>query len=141
LATHRSQSRAGEQSGRGCFVKIACGRSRGPSPALAALRTREEEERALRLVISRFEDFAQAVATGLAEADLERKRMILHALVKRVEIDDEVIRVVFRVSPPHPSGHDPPGLHDWENLATEARDVDEHEVEETIGVAPSDRPC
>jgi hypothetical protein len=100
LATHRSQSRAGEQSGRGCFVKIACGRSRGPSPALAALRTREEEERALRLVISRFEDFAQAVATGLAEADLERKRMILHALVKRVEIDDEVIRVVFRVSPP-----------------------------------------
>lgn len=88
---------------------------------LATLHTQQEEGQALRLVISRFEDFAQAVATGLAEADLERRRAILQILVKRVEIDDEVIRVVFRVPPPQPSDHDPPRLHDWENQATSNR--------------------
>jgi site-specific DNA recombinase len=98
---------------------------------LAALQTQQEEEQALRLVISRFEDFAQAVATGLADADLERKRAILHALVKRVEIDDDLIRVVFRVSPPRPPDHDPHSLHDWEHRATALG-----EREEVSGGAP-----
>ena len=51
------------------------------------------------LVISRVEEFADAVADGLDRMDQEMKRKIVLGLVKRVEIHVDEIVVVFRVDP------------------------------------------
>src|SRR6266849_10013728 len=51
----------------------------------------------LRLIIGRLEDFATQIDTGLEEADWLRKREMIRALVKRVEVTQEQVNVVFRV--------------------------------------------
>jgi site-specific DNA recombinase len=51
----------------------------------------------LRLIIGRLEDFAAKVDVGLAEMDFEKQRDLIRTLVKRVEIDNEQVNVVFRV--------------------------------------------
>jgi site-specific DNA recombinase len=51
----------------------------------------------LRLIIGRLEDFAAQVHTGLEEADWPRKRELIRALVKRVDVAHEQVHVVFRV--------------------------------------------
>jgi site-specific DNA recombinase len=56
-----------------------------------------EEE--LRAVLGRLEIFAAKVNEGLHEADFQTRREIIRALVKRVEIDEQQIRVVFRIGP------------------------------------------
>ena len=61
---------------------------------------RETEEQHLRLVIGRLEEFAERVKGSLDETDWMTRREIIRALVKRVEIDEESVRVVYRVSPP-----------------------------------------
>ena len=61
---------------------------------------RETEEQHLRLVIGRLEEFGERVKGGLDETDWMTRREIVRALVKRVEIDEESVRVVYRVSPP-----------------------------------------
>ncbi len=79
------------------------------------LRDLEQEERELRLLLGRFDVFAQQVRDGLEQADWIRRREIIRALVKRVEIEPDQVRVVFRVSPaprPAPAGLDPPSLQD-----------------------------
>ena len=65
---------------------------------------RGEEAAALRLVIGQLEGFAQRVKEGLHEADWERRREVIRALVKRVEVGDEEVRVVYKVSQPTPPG-------------------------------------
>jgi site-specific DNA recombinase len=57
---------------------------------------REEE---LRLVIGQLEEFARRVSHELQEPDWATRREIVRALVKQVEIDDQEVRVVYRVSP------------------------------------------
>ncbi len=57
-------------------------------------------ERELTLILGRLDEFASRVKTGLHEADWLTRREIIRALVKRVEIDQEQVRVVFRVNPP-----------------------------------------
>jgi site-specific DNA recombinase len=57
-------------------------------------------ERELTLILGRLDEFAARVKTGLHEADWLSRREIIRALVKRVEIDQEQVRVVFRVNPP-----------------------------------------
>jgi len=57
-------------------------------------------ERELTLILGRLDSFAALVKTGLHEADWLTRREIIRALVKRVDIDREQIRVVFRVNPP-----------------------------------------
>ena len=52
----------------------------------------------LRLVIGNFQEFAARVKEGLADADWASRREIIRALVKRIEIDDHEVRVVYRVS-------------------------------------------
>ncbi len=69
---------------------------------------RETEEQQLRLVIERLEEFAERVKGGLNETDWMTRRQIIRALVKRVEIDEESVRVVYRVAPP-PSTNGPTG--------------------------------
>ncbi len=53
----------------------------------------------MRVILSRLETFAAKVQDGLQQADFENRREIIRALVKRVEVDTQQIRVVFRVSP------------------------------------------
>jgi site-specific DNA recombinase len=61
---------------------------------------KESKERELRLVIGRLQEFADRVQGGLDQADWMTRREIIRALVKRVEIDEKSVRVVYRVSPP-----------------------------------------
>jgi site-specific DNA recombinase len=53
----------------------------------------------LRLIMGRLEDFAAQVQDGLAEADWSRKREMIRALVKRVEVAHDQVKVVFRIEP------------------------------------------
>jgi site-specific DNA recombinase len=53
----------------------------------------------LRLIIGRLDEFAAKVKGGLGEADWLTRRELIRALVKRVEIVEEEVNVVFRVGP------------------------------------------
>jgi site-specific DNA recombinase len=57
-------------------------------------------ERELTLILGRLDEFAARGKIGLHEADWLTRREIIRALVKQVEIDQEQVRVVFRVNPP-----------------------------------------
>jgi site-specific DNA recombinase len=57
------------------------------------------EEAELRLVIGQLEEFARRVSEELQEPSWERRREVVRALVKRVEIDEQEVRIVYRVSP------------------------------------------
>ena len=79
------------------------------SAARARLAKLEEEHRQrigeaaqeaeLRLVIGQLEEFASRVSQGLQEPDWTTRREIVRALVKRVEVDEQEVRIVYRVSP------------------------------------------
>jgi len=82
-------------------------RMRGAKERLAQLEreaqaqaSAEAEAEELRLVIGQLQGFAARVRDGLVQADWCTRREILVALVKRVEVDREEVRVVYRVSPP-----------------------------------------
>jgi site-specific DNA recombinase len=60
---------------------------------------RQVTEQELRLVIGHLEGFAQRVQEGLGKADWQTRREVIRALVKRVEIDESEVRVVYRVNP------------------------------------------
>ncbi len=87
-------------------------------PRLAGLRSRvaqlqeqqrvaveaAEAERELTLIMGQFEDFAAKVRHSLDDLDWLSTRAVIRALVRRVEIDHDYIKVVFRVPPPTNSG-------------------------------------
>ena len=60
----------------------------------------ENQERELRLALGGLEEFAQQVTEGLEEADWHRQREIIRALVRRIEVGHEEVRIVYRVGPP-----------------------------------------
>jgi site-specific DNA recombinase len=68
---------------------------------------KEAEEREFRLVIGRLHEFADRVKSGLDEADHKSRREIIRVLVKHVEINEDDIRIVYRVSPPVPRPGNP----------------------------------
>ena len=75
----------------------------------AALEAAEVEPD-LSLVISRLEDFSAKVATRLDDLDRAGMQDIIRILVRRIEIDDARIEVIFRVPPPDgPSKPSPTG--------------------------------
>jgi site-specific DNA recombinase len=81
-------------------------RIRSAKERLAKLKTEAQaeaeaaaQEQELRLVIGQLQEFAERVRNGLEQADWSRQRDIIRALVKRVEVDQEEVRVVYRVSP------------------------------------------
>ncbi len=81
-------------------------RIRGAKERLARLEVEaqaqaeeEAQEQELRLVIGHLQEFAERVRSGLADADWSTRREIIRALVKRVEVNQEEVRVVYRVSP------------------------------------------
>jgi site-specific DNA recombinase len=57
----------------------------------------EIQERELRLVIGRLQEFAERVQEGLSEADWSTRREIIRTLVKRIEIGEGDVRVIYRV--------------------------------------------
>lgn len=58
-----------------------------------------EEE--LRLLVDHFEAFAAQMADGLEQADLATKRKLLRLLIHRIEVDQDEVRIVYKVQP-HP---------------------------------------
>ncbi len=73
----------------------------------------------LRLVMGRMEEFAAHVHTGLADTDWYLRRDIIQALVKRIDVTDAHITVVFRVGA-HALGPAPPTTpwpHWWPRLS------------------------
>jgi site-specific DNA recombinase len=56
-------------------------------------------EEGLRLVIGQLEEFARRVSQELQEPDWAARREIVRALVRQVEIDEQEVRIVYRVSP------------------------------------------
>ena len=59
----------------------------------------ESSEAELRLVIGHLETFVGQLRTGLDQCDWESRREIIRALVKRIEIGKEEVRVVYKVNP------------------------------------------
>jgi site-specific DNA recombinase len=57
------------------------------------------QESELRLVIGQLEEFARRVSQELQEPSWHTRREIVRALVKKVEIDEQEVRIVYRVSP------------------------------------------
>jgi site-specific DNA recombinase len=58
------------------------------------------QEQELRLVIGCLQEFADQVRAGLQTADWETRSEILRAMIRRVEVDENQIRIVYRVNPP-----------------------------------------
>ena len=65
----------------------------------AAVRA-AQGERDLCLVISHLEGFAAKVSEGLDRLDRVGQREIIRALVKRIDVDNGEIEIIFRVPPP-----------------------------------------
>jgi site-specific DNA recombinase len=63
------------------------------------LKEEAEVEGELRLILGQLQTFAAKVKMGLQQADFSTRREIIRTLVKRVEVDEQHIRVVFRVGP------------------------------------------
>jgi site-specific DNA recombinase len=53
----------------------------------------------LQLIIGRLEDFATKVHESLEEADWASKRDLIRTLVKRVEVAQDQVNIVFRIDP------------------------------------------
>jgi site-specific DNA recombinase len=72
-------------------------RLRKQEAELARLTEEAQHTRELRLVFSRVEEFADQVKAELTTADWTTRREILRALVKRVEVGEDNIRLVYKV--------------------------------------------
>ena len=57
------------------------------------------QEAELRLVIGQLEEFASRVSQELQEPSWETRREIIGALARKVEVDEEGVRIVYRVRP------------------------------------------
>jgi site-specific DNA recombinase len=79
------------------------------------LKAEGEMEEELRLIMGRLETFAAQVHNGLQQADFHTRREIMRSLVKRVEVDHQHIRVVFRVSPLSVLPSSDSVLHPWQD--------------------------
>jgi site-specific DNA recombinase len=75
--------------------------------------------RELKLVIGRLQDFAAQVRDGLAGASWEQRRELIRTLVKRIEVDAEAVRVIYRVNlPPFAKG---PSWGQWQDCPDRQR--------------------
>jgi site-specific DNA recombinase len=98
IAKHEFEPRIGELRRRAARLEAEA----------EALRGAEEQARSLQLVIGRLSVFAEMVRDRLESADWSARRDIICTLVKRIEVADGVVRVVFRVEP---GSSDPPRPH------------------------------
>jgi site-specific DNA recombinase len=65
----------------------------------AELAARETNASELRLVVGQLEAFAERMRSGLDQCDWATRKSIVQSLVKRIEIGDSDVRVVYKVSP------------------------------------------
>jgi hypothetical protein len=75
-----------------------------------ALREQAQRHEALQVVFSHVQGFADQVKASLPKADWPTRREILRALVKRVEVGNDTINIVYKV-PPRPFDVAPGGGH------------------------------
>jgi site-specific DNA recombinase len=79
----------------------------------SALSERITREEGLGTIIASFEQYAQRVREGLGSAAWATRREIIRTLVKRIEIDEGDIHIVYRIGePPFASIPERPGLQD-----------------------------
>ena len=57
----------------------------------------QASQKEMRLVIDNLQAFSSQVATGLDQADWQTRRNIITTLVKRVELQKEQVKIVYRV--------------------------------------------
>jgi len=91
---------------------------------LQSLKEEAEVEGELRLILGRLETFAAKVKTGLQDADFSTRREIIRTLVKRVEVDERHIRVVFRVSPTWSPSSSETASHNWQDCGRRVLETD-----------------
>ena len=65
----------------------------------AAATKRETEDADLSAAIGQLEAFSERIRAGLRDADWQTRREILRALIKRVEVGPEAIKIVYKVCP------------------------------------------
>jgi site-specific DNA recombinase len=102
---------------------------------LQALEAQAEQRQAqarqqasLQLVIGRLEEFSAKVTTGLEQLDWTGRRELIRTLVKRVEIGQDNVNVVFRVDEStFPPGNDPFRQHcGGREPSSDATDMADH---------------
>ena len=83
------------------------------------------QEAELRLVIGQLEEFARRVSQELEQPDWATRREIVRALVKQVEIDEQEVRIVYRVSPSPFEGGPQQGClqHCWGRVIASPRNI------------------
>ena len=79
-------------------VKERLSREQESLSRVSAESTAEEE---LRLTIGHFESFAEGIQESLTNADFATQRKLLRMLIKRIEVDESEVRIVYKVQP-HP---------------------------------------
>jgi site-specific DNA recombinase len=60
---------------------------------------RASRQAELRLVLGHIDHFAEQVRAGLDQADFDARRQIIRALVKVVKIEEDHVRITYRISP------------------------------------------
>jgi site-specific DNA recombinase len=68
---------------------------------LAQHRRNASSDDELRLLVGHFEQFAERIGDGLQQADLASKRKLLRLLIQTIEVDQDEVRIVYKVQP-HP---------------------------------------
>jgi site-specific DNA recombinase len=66
--------------------------------ALQELQQASVNDEELRLVIGQFDAFAAQIRASLDQADFTTKRSLLRLLIKRIEVANEEVRIVYKVS-------------------------------------------
>ena len=64
---------------------------------LQTVEQQVQQQDELRMVYSRWEEFAEQMKAGLSTVNWHQKREILRALIKRVEVGNQVVRIVYKV--------------------------------------------
>jgi site-specific DNA recombinase len=67
--------------------------------ALAEHQRDSMDAEELRLVIGQFDAFAERMSANLEQAEFATKRKLLRLLIKRIEVTDQDVRIVYKVSP------------------------------------------
>ena len=68
----------------------------------AAIADADAERQVLTESLKEFGVFAKRVRSNLTAADLPTKMRILRWLVKRIEVDRNDVRIIYKLSPPPP---------------------------------------
>jgi site-specific DNA recombinase len=107
-----------------------------------AAAKREADEVEVATTIGQLEGFADRIRAGLQDAGWDTRREVLRALVKRVEVGTDAVKVVYKVSPrPFDQGPERGSSQDcWRGDDTPLRGAARRAVEETTFKVPRFQP-